>query len=495
MNKLILLGSFVIICITTQGQFRKIENKKHTVNKVLHDLVTDESFKNAGLSFLAIDAKTGLLISSYQPDLALKPGSVLKLFTTATLLELAGPGFTFKTRLYHTGIIDTVNHILHGDIIIKGGGDPTLGSIYFDSTQNIFNHECVQAIKLLNIDSIDGQIIGDAGYFSLAMVPATWAWQNMGNYFGAGACGLTYRDNSYSITLESSGYTGEKPKIVNINPTVRGLEIINLSITDSIGYDNLNIFGSPFTNTRYLMGSMPLNQRSFKIRGSLPNPSLQLANEIQQNLANSGIACKDSATWMLEDEKSYQNSQQFVLLKSWLSPTLEQITEVTNKFSNNLFAEHCLLQVAVNQFRTVCTDTAAKIVSNFWYEKGMDIQGLSINDGSGLSHYNTLTPRQMVFVLKYMRSKSNFKNEFFQSLPVSGGDGTLKKVGLGTFAEGNLRAKSGTLDRSKCFAGYVQSVSGREIIFALMVNNYTCTTREASKKLEKLMVSLAEFEK
>ena len=101
----------------------------------------------------------------------------------------------------------------------------------------------------------------------------------------------------------------------------------------------------------------------------------------------------------------------------------------------------------------------------------------------------------MVYLLKYMKLESEYFETFYNSMAVAGESGTLKNMFKGSIAEGNLRAKSGTINRVKGYSGYVTSKSGREIAFSMVVNNFSCTSREARAKLEQLMIALAEFKK
>ena len=91
-----------------------------------------------------------------------------------------------------------------------------------------------------------------------------------------------------------------------------------------------------------------------------------------------------------------------------------------------------------------------------------------------------------------MKSSKSYST-FEKSLPVAGKSGTLSHLCKGTTAQGNIKAKSGTMTRVKSYAGYATSKSGKNLAFAFVVNNHTCTTRELEKKLEKLMVALADY--
>jgi D-alanyl-D-alanine carboxypeptidase/D-alanyl-D-alanine-endopeptidase (penicillin-binding protein 4) len=478
---------------------RRLYKRHHIVNKVLSEIVNNKDFKPAGFGFLAIDSKTGQVIARYNPDKALRPASNQKLISTATALELYGPDYRFETKLEYTGKIDTVTHILHGNMIIKGGGDPTLGSKYFDETKSHqFLTQWVEAVHHLGIDSVAGAVIADARIYSWDIVPVSWSWTNMGTYYGAGACGLSIFDNYYTIYYNTDSVVGHKAKIVKVVPEIPYLTFDNQVIGDTVSDDESNILGAMYCNTRYLRGSIPLNKTNFKEKGSLPDPAFFTAYELEKTLIQSGIKFKNKPTTMrlLNRNSKYVYGQPTVI-DTIFSPPLSKIIEQTNVHSINLFAEHFLDLSGLKLIGRAQTEPDAKAVMNFWKEKGMDIQGMALTDGSGLSQYNAVTPRQMVFLLNYMKHNSPYFDVYFRSLPVadSGQRGTMDEIFTGTPAEGNLRAKSGTIDRVKAYTGFVTSQSGRKIIFSMMVNNFSGTSKEARAGLIKLMVALSELKK
>lgn len=496
-HKITITFLFLLTISFAFGQFRKLEKRKHSVNKLLDEIKADNDFKNASFAFFAIDAITGEVISSYNPDIALRPASNQKLVSTATILELYGPDYRFKTILEYTGHIDTINHILHGDIIIKGGGDPALGSSYFDETKDKqFLKQWIDAIQKLGIDSIAGAIIADAGIYSKDIVPQTWSWNNMGNYYGAGANGLTIYDNMFTIFFNSGGKVGDTVIINKIEPDIPGMLFDNGVVADSIDYDNAYIYGAPYENNRYLRGEIPLNKTDFTVKGSMPDPTFFAAYELSNALSKIGIRLKgepSTCRLLSLDGKNINFSGKEIL--TILSPPVSEIIAQTNIHSINLFAEHCLNHSGLKLTGRAETDSATDAVMEFWEAKGMDIQGLLLNDGSGLSQYNLITPRQFVFLMNYMKKSSKYFSIYFDSMPIAGKTGTIRNMFKGTMAEGNLRAKSGTISRVKAYSGYVKSRSGREIIFSMLVNNFSCSSGAARDKLEKLMIALAEFNK
>ena len=215
-----------------------LKEQNHSVNKALSIIKNDTELKNAGVGFYAIDVNSGEIIAELNPDLALKPASTMKLITTATALEVLGANYKFETQLHYDGKIDTAKKILYGNIYIIGGGDPTLGSKYFVQTRaKQFLDDWTNAIKRLGIDSITGSIIGDASIYSWDIVPPTWAWEDMGNYFAAGACGLSVYDNFYTLFFRTSHKIGGKSRITKIEPIIPGLTFDNQVVSANISSD------------------------------------------------------------------------------------------------------------------------------------------------------------------------------------------------------------------------------------------------------------------
>ncbi|MFA5297385.1 MAG: D-alanyl-D-alanine carboxypeptidase/D-alanyl-D-alanine-endopeptidase, partial [Lutibacter sp.] len=279
-------------------------------------------------------------------------------------------------------------------------------------------------------------------------------------------------------------------------PDIPFLVFDNEVIGDTVKGDNTNILGAPYSNMRYLRGELPLAQANFGVKGSLPDPAYFAAFELDRTLKIVGIKIEKnpSCLRLLEMEGQQIEEEQTAIL-SIFSPPLSEIIDQTNLHSVNLFAEHFLDQCGLKLIGSAETEDGAKAIMAFWKEKGMDVQGMSQNDGSGLSRNDAVTPRQMVFLLNYMKKNSSYFDIYYNSLPLAGESGTLKRLLKGSFAEGNLRAKSGTIDRVKAYSGYVKSKSGCEIIFSMIVNNFSCTSGEAEAKLERLMKALSEFQR
>src|SRR5882762_9157716 len=166
-------------------------------------LQADSQCRYASVSLTVLDAKTGEKVFTANPNMGLATASTLKTITTITAFNLLGKDFQYQTQFGYNGTIGT-DGTLNGDIIIKGAGDPTLGSWRYENT-----HEghilslMVDALQKAGIKKVNGRVIGDDSVFGSQSIPEGWIWMDVGNYYGAGTSGLCWRENQFDIKLKT----------------------------------------------------------------------------------------------------------------------------------------------------------------------------------------------------------------------------------------------------------------------------------------------------
>ena len=175
------------------------QSLKQRLESAYRTFETHESLSHGIASLTVINAHTGEVVFAKNERIGLATASTLKNITAATAYHILGPSHTFETHLYYTGQLGT-DGVLQGDIIIKGVGDPTLGSDRYPSTldKTIIQH-WVAAIHAAGIRSINGRIIGDDNRYGGMTAPRGWVWQDMGNYYGAGVSSLNWQENAVGI--------------------------------------------------------------------------------------------------------------------------------------------------------------------------------------------------------------------------------------------------------------------------------------------------------
>ncbi len=472
---------FVFICLQkglaqeyTQEQFK------------LDSWAGQELLKHASVGVFMQDAQTGRVLASSEPQQSLVPASTLKLLTTGAALELLGADFRFETKLAYTGEIR--NDSLLGDLVVIGGGDPALGSEYFKDhyLKKHFLDIWVDSLKQRNIHFIGGNIIVDASVYEQQLIPNTWVWEDIGNYFGAGACGLSVYDNLYEIHLSSPDTVGLQTHIVSTIPEIPEITFDNQVLSSDINRDRAYVFGSPLDNERVLRGTIPKGKSDFVIKASVPNPPLLLGWQLKHKIEDEGIGIEGSIDVNFQQGKICETT----LLAKTISPALIDIISVTNHESVNLFAEHLLKHMAYLECGQGSTEVGVKVVADFWKSKGIETTGLFMVDGSGLSRFNAITAKQMVGVLDYMKNESEDGSEFINSLPTVP-NGTLYYFHAEYFPDNGLYAKSGSMTRVRCFAGQLKTKSGREILFSVFLNNFSCSQSKAIRAIEDLLVNMS----
>jgi len=436
-------------------------------------LQRDGQCRYASLSLTVLDAKTGKVVYTVNPDMGLAPASTLKTVTSATAFFLLGKDFQYQTQLGYNGTI-TADGTLNGDLIIKGSGDPTLGSWRWESTrENAVLTSLALAIKKAGIKKINGRIIGDESIFGTQSVPDGWIWQDVGNYYGAGASGLCWRENQFDIKL----HTGAVGTPISISSTVPAMpyyhfrsELRNAPAgTGDKSYAYLPVGNQTF----YLRGTYAADQSKRSISVALPDPAFDMAYRLADTLRRLGIAVSsrtESVATLTAKELTVPLIK--TALTTVASPQLSKIVYWLNQKSINLYAEQLLKTLAWKAGKPASTANGVAVVQNFWKARGIDTDALNIADGSGLSPGDRVTTRTIAGVLQAARAQSWFA-DYYESMPVYN----------------NMHMKSGSINNVLAYAGY-QTKNGRELCFSIIVNNYSGSAAGIKQKMFRVLDEL-----
>lgn len=444
----------------------------------------DESITESPMSICVSNLETEEIIFQHNSQLSLPPASTLKLITSATALEILGKDYKFETQIAYQGKV--VDSVLLGNLIIIGGGDPSLGSAYMNGIDNkAFLENWSQNIKKSGIKLIVGDIIADPNIYSDQDVPQTWIWEDLGNYYGSAAQGISFYDNTFKIAFKTENIDNGKTYILGTVPNIPNLSIANEVKSSNIQRDRAYVFGNPSSSNRTIKGTLPMGRDNFKIKASIPDPSLLLAYEFKQSLNQNGINVQGEAI-SLKNNSNYKYTTDSTLFK-WESAPLFKIIEQLNYESINLFAEHLCKHIGFVKSGTGSTNEGVKQIKTFWNTQGINTNFIFLADGSGLSRANSISSKSLVEILNYMQNHSTHAAYYKNSIPITGLQGTQKYYFQNSFLKGKAQAKSGSMTRIRSFAGYMTTQNGTPISFAIIVNNFNCSSFTMAKKLERLM--------
>ncbi|GAB2543277.1 D-alanyl-D-alanine carboxypeptidase/D-alanyl-D-alanine-endopeptidase [Spirosoma aerophilum] len=432
---------------------------------------------------------------SYNARMSLPSASTLKLITTATALSVLGPAFSYTTTLEYDGTIK--DSVLTGNLYIRGTGDPSLGSwrfpAYYDLSALLKSWS--DAVRAAGIRRIQGAIVGDASLYDDLTTPGTWPFGDLGNYYGASLSALNINENLYRVFFKTGKSVGAPAPVLRTDPVLPYLSFRNTVTTDAANTgDQVNITGAPFMNQQWLVGKVPIGEpaNEFSVKGALPDPAYFSAYALHNQLYQDSISVRNpptsvggglSTTLVTMGKRTELNQHK--------SPPLTELVLQTNFQSINLYAEALLRTTALALTKTVkSTDASLEALTTFWKNKGVNLDGFRIRDGSGLSTVGALTADNMTGILSAMGRDKAFP-QFYETIPIIGQSGTVRSLARGTAAAGNIRAKSGSIEGVRAYAGYFTAADGERMSFCVLVNKFTPgQNRAVTKELEKIFVGL-----
>jgi len=411
------------------------------------------------------------------------PASVAKLVSVATAAEAVGWDYRFETSLLTTGSVSQGR--LFGDLIIVGSGDPSIGGRGGGDLSAF-----VAAVKAAGFERIEGRIVGDDDALEEPRPQLSWAWDDLGYTTGSLFGALNLAENRTVVTVTPAATAGA-PASVRIDARAEGRPIVNRVVTGAAGSPSL-VWPEqrPGETSLTIAGSIPLGAEPTPLGISSGNPTLWFASVLRNRLVDEGIVVTGEAV-DIDDLAPPPDRADATMLFTYRSPTLAEIARPLLKESINLYGE-AFMRLNTDKGTFPTNDAALEGLHKRLTAWGLPEGSYQLVDGSGLSRRDAISPEAVLTVLQRMADPSG-KSPFLAALPIGGVDGSLATRMKGTTAEGNLRAKTGTMSNIRSLAGYVTARNGEHLAFAILVNNFEGTSAAANQAIDAIAVRLAEF--
>ena len=453
--------------------------------------------KNAVWGVLARDAQGNTLLD-YNASQRMLPASNLKLVTTGTALHALGPEHRFSTRLGYTGTI-LEDGTLKGDLYIIGGGDPTLAakdSIALKPDALFWKWKTL--LKAAGIQRIDGRIVGDGRAYEGNLEQDSWSYNDTGTYYGTGGNALCFYGNAVDYQVKASAL-GNTVNVTQTYPETPWIHFTNYSFTGPAGTGNsLYLYTTDLAPYAELRGSFATDRPAKTEHFSNKFGALTCAYYFWKSLTSAGwdvtggYADIDRSGYLRgADFVPVEKAGEPVVIGSTESPTLRQIARETNVRSDNFYAEMLLRAMGESATTLAYYDSSYVAMNEVLLGLGVDPEGVCYKDGSGLSRHDHLSPRWMVSFLEAMEKSPAF-DAFLSSLPRPG-EGTLNGVLSGNSSAGRVRMKSGSMEGTLCYSGYILDTEGKpQITFSLLTNNTTAKQADVRAVLMRMLSLLLE---
>jgi D-alanyl-D-alanine carboxypeptidase/D-alanyl-D-alanine-endopeptidase (penicillin-binding protein 4) len=295
------------------------------------------------------------------------------------------------------------------------------------------------------------------------------------------------------------------------------MTIVNRATTTAKGTrGDLRIYRGLGANSLEITGTLPIGDAGFVGGVSIPDPALAFVSMLRDALIKRGVKIDgrvrtvtassggspvpgvSSATTTQPENLPTQSAM--LEIASLPSPAFNAIAAQTLKPSQNQYTEIILRTLGRTQ-PPVSTETGRmrddeekglEVVKHLLRQAGVNDNEVALNDGSGLSRNDLISANTTIQLLTFM-SKHKYFAQFREALPIAGVDGTLRTRMRGTPAEGNVRAKTGSLSSVASLSGYVTTAGGEHLVFSMMLNNYPDAAAVRRDSIDAIAVLLASF--
>ena len=488
---------------------RTLAELRSRIEQIAHQPALEPGF--FAVKIVSLD--TGSVIYEQDAHKFVRPASNMKLYTVATAFDRLTPDYHFITSAYVKEKPEDGK--VKGDLVIYGRGDPSIAARFNNGDYFKGINDLADRIVAAGVKRLKGDLVGDESYFNGAPLGSGWEWDDLTWSYGAQVSALNINDNAIDLTVKPGARVGA-PVVVTTGPPAAGfMTIANRAITSARGSKNeLQLYRGVGENTLEITGSIPLGDAGFIGGVAIPDPALAFVSMFRDALVKRGVKIDGRVrtvnarsggsivpnTSVASPPSTIVSSP--VEIASLQSPPFSLIAAHTLKPSQNQYTEIILRTLgkvrltpmgqslmATNQDN----ETAGlEVVRNFLHQAGVGDSDLVLSDGSGLSRNDMITANATVQLLTFM-SKHKYFAQFRDALPIAGVDGTLRTRMKGTLAEGNVRAKTGSLSSVASLSGYVTTAAGEHLVFSMMLNNYPDAGALRRESIDAIAILLASF--
>ncbi len=491
MRKLILASLTISAAASLQAQSRGSLQQRIT------RLLDQPPFDRATWNVYAQDDR-GHVLFNRNGDHFSVPASNTKLVVAATATVLLPADYRVRTSVYANGTV--TDGLLKGDLILYGRGDPTWSERCYavdtlapgtcDSTWTAVD-AIADSLKAHGLRRVTGRIVGDGSYFEPTLTHWNWGSFDLNWWYAAPVSGLGFHDNSVDFQITPGGAVDQPPSIT-WNPDLHLFTFENRARTvpaDSSTTIGDNFFRKPGTLDIWAEGTVSLSRTPWIESFALPDPSLYAARALELSLQRKGVSVEGGAG-STTDSMVYRGVRVNPIVEYRGRPLSDIIFPILNT-SQNWFAE-MLLKI----LGRVVGDTGS-------WAKGLDVEkrflmdsvkvdstAFALDDGSGLSAGNLVTPHTFVQLLAYMYRHPK-RRPFLAALPRAEQRGSLQKRFGATPLEGRVLAKTGSIFRVNTLSGYIERADGRVITFSIQANAHDVPNRQMLAQIDSVVVQLA----
>lgn len=452
------------------------------------------------IGILVYDPATGRTLYEHNSERRFVPASNQKLWVTAAALHELGADYRYRTPVLGAGV-DAASGTAQA-LIVVGRGDPTL-SDRFHGSDHAALVSLADSVAAAGIRRVAGDLIIDASFFDPTIIPGTWFLGNLNSTSAPPSGAFAVAEGLYRIALSPGAAEGEPALVTPATPA--GVEpVLARVVTSAAGSSGgtTNRRG-PWSDTLHIEGSIPLGAGVRQVRLPVTDPVRFAAHVFAEALREKGVAVEGEVRVVYDatEAGAIREGRLGVPASSprpldvrevavWTSPPMSDIVAAILQPSQNWIAEQVLRTLGAERGGEGSWRAGNAVQTAFLLGTvGVDSAALRLNDGSGMSHQNLVTPRAVAQLFDYARSAS-WGPTFRTALAKPAEPGTL--ANRLRPLEGRLEGKTGTLTNVNALSGYVRVRDGRELIFSVISNASGLPAAPVVGAIDQLVTALAE---
>ena len=459
--------------------------------------VLQSRFEGALWSVKAVSIETGRTLYEHHPRRLMSPASNSKLYAGALALGRLGGDYRIKTPVLATAAPDAEG-VVAGHVIVSGRGDPG-----FKSTPRrgefwkIFD-PFVAVLRQAGVRRVTGDLVADTTYFRGPGYGGGWVAEDLIDDYGAEISSLTLEQNFADLRVTPAAVAGQPARLELLHPRT-GLVLVNRTVTGPAGgprsLQARRILGE---TTVHVLGELPVGGAEEILDVTVPQPARWFAAALKEALTRAGIRV-DGEPRAVSWPDASPVGKGAVSLGEVASAPLRELVAAFMKPSQNLETDLIFGHVGETtrpadapEART-SEQLGVTALGEFLRDSGLPADEVRFDEGSGLSRNNLASANATTALLVFM-AKHAEAQAFRDSLPVAGVDGTIRRRMKGTAAEGNVRAKTGTLRWANGLSGYVTTAANEVLAFSVLLNrSVTPPGAFARDDVDTIAVMLAQL--
>lgn len=458
----------------------------------IDSMASDTQFHNMNWGILIVNPRTGDTLYQRNAHRLFMPASNEKIVTSSVAWTQLGPDYRYRTTFVARGPVR--DSVLDGDLVVIGRGDPTLSDHMLKDAM-IPMRAIADSLAARGITRIRGRVVAGGDAFPGPELGFGWEWDDFDYPYSAGVDELFFNEGFTEVHAQGGARAGD-PVTVTTSParTYPPLHVTATTIapaapvlgggdtTDTAATRLVVHFDSAADNGVSVAGTV-LAGDTTTTEITFHDQRAAYLGALREALHDRGIIVGDSAA-----DSTAAGDTLFVTL----SPPLREILPALMKPSQNQIAEILYHTVALEGTGVGSPDSARAVIERQLEAWGIPGNEFAVRDGSGLSRHDYVAPATLVHIYEQMMRDTAFA-AYYEALPIAGVDGTIANRMKGTPAQGNVHAKTGTVDKARSLSGFVTTADGQMLVFSFLANNFTTPNRAIERVQDAICVRLASM--